>query len=450
MGKQTPDKLKKAPDINGNSNSNVELTIYSQNLALVKEKREINLKTGIQSVEYTNVATEIDPTSIIVETLEDENTVILEQNYEYDLESNSKLLDKYLGREIIVTDKEGFAHTGKLLSHDSGIVLHRKDKNIVSLPEISKIEFSDIETVFTKPTLIWKIDSLNSGKQDFLISYLTSGISWKAEYVVKINEDNTKADVKSWVIIDNKAGTNFENAKIQLVAGEIHRVYTPQPKAMYLRGVAEKLTPASADSFIEEGLFEYHLYSLERPTTLKNNQGKQISFISANNVLIEKELVFDIWKGEKIQVILKTENSKKKGLGLPLPGGLVRIYKADSEESLQFLGEDQIEHIPEEGIIKITVGNAFDIKGKRIQTNYEKISDTLERLTYEITINNSKPEVQNLTVIEHLSGDWKIIENSDPYEKIDAFTVEFKVSIAASGVKTITYTVENKLQPPVR
>ena len=282
-----------------------------------------------------------------------------------------------------------------------------------------------------------------------MISYLTSGISWKAEYVVKINEDYTKADIKSWAIIDNKAGTDFENAKIQLVAGEIHRIYTQQPKAMYLRGATEKLASTSVDSFTEEGLFEYHLYTLERPATLKNNQGKQISFF-ANNVAVEKELVFDIWKGEKIQVILKTENSKKKGLGLPLPGGLVRIYKADSEERLQFLGEDQIEHTPEEGKIKITVGNAFDIKGKRVQTNYEKISDTLERFTYEITFNNSKPEVQNLTVIEHLSGDWKIIQSSDPYEKIDAFTVEFKVLIPAEGIKTLAYNIENKLQPPVR
>jgi hypothetical protein len=446
MGKQTLDKMKKAPD----SNSIIELTIYSQNLALVKEKREINLKTGTQNIEYTNVATEIDPTSIIVEALADENTVILEQDYEYDLESNSKLLDKYLGREIIVTDKEGFAHTGKLLSHDSGIVLYRKEKNIVSLPEISTIEFPDIENIFTKPTLIWKINSLNSGKRDFLISYLTGGISWKAEYVIKINEDYTKADIKSWAIIENRAGTDFENAKIQLVAGEIHRIYTPQPKAMYLKGTVEKLVSTSAGGFIEEGLFEYHLYNLERPTTLKNNQGKQISFFSANNVPIEKELVLDIWKGEKIQVILKTENSKKKGLGLPLPGGLVRIYKTDSEERLQFLGEDQIEHTPEEGKIKITVGNAFDIKGKRVQTNYEKINDTLERFTFEITVNNIKPEVQNLTVIEHLSGDWKIIQSSNPYEKIDAYTVEFKILIPAEGIKTLAYSVENKLQPPVR
>jgi len=446
MGKQTHDKMKKAPD----SNSIIELTIYSQNLALVKEKIELDLKTGTQNIEYSNVATGIDPTSIIVEATADENTAILEQNYEYDLESNSKLLDKYLGKEITVTDKEGLSHTGKLLSHDSGIIFQRKDKNIAILPEFSKIEFPNTEDVFTKPTLIWKINSLNSGKQDFLISYLTSGISWKAEYVLKINDDYTKADIKSGVIIDNKAGTDFKNAKIQVVAGEIHRVYTSQPKATYLRGTSEKLASASADSFTEEGLFEYHLYTFERPTTLKNNQGKQISFFSANNVAVEKELVFDIWKGEKIQVILKTENSKEKGLGLPLPGGLVRIYKADSEERLQFLGEDQIEHTPEEGKIKITVGNAFDIKGKRVQTNYEKISDSLERLTYEITFNNSKPDVQNLTAIEHLSGDWKIIQSSDPYEKIDAFTVEFKVLIPAEGIKTLAYNIENKLQPPVR
>lgn len=448
MGKQLVDEMKKSSD------GNVELTIYNQDLALVKEIKEFDLKIDINSIKYTNTTIQLDPGSVIFKDLEDENTEVLEQDYEYDLENNSKLLDKYLGKEITITDKTGITYTGKLFRHEPGIILQKKDKCIISFTEVSKIEFPELERLFTKPTLVWQIHSSYSGKRDVLISYLTTGISWRAEYILNVNADYTKADVRCWISIDNRTGANFENAKIKLVAGDIHRIHSRQPGNMYLRKTAEKLTSASADvsayNFTEENLFEYHIYSLERLTTLKNNQIKQISLFSANGVLIEKELVFDSWKSDKVQVVLKTENSKEKGLGLPLPKGLIRTYKTDSEEQFQFIGEDQIEHIPKDGKMKVIAGNVFDIKGIRAQKNYERVSDTIERITYAVEFNNSRSEVQKIKVIEHLSGDWEIIKNSDLYEKTDAFTVEFQVSIPANSRKIISYTVENKLQTQVR
>ena len=203
---------------------NTEVTVYNEDLALVKEKREIDLKNGANSLEYTNVASQIDPTSVLVEDPTNNKTAVLEQQYEYDLVSSSNLLDKYMEKEITVTDREGKTHTGKLLSHDEkGVVLERNDGSVVAL-DASKVEFSNASGLLTKPTLVWQIYSPTAGKRDLLISYLTGGLSWSANYIVKTSADSTKADIRSWVSIDNKAGTTFDNAKLKLVAGDIHRV----------------------------------------------------------------------------------------------------------------------------------------------------------------------------------------------------------------------------------
>jgi hypothetical protein len=422
-----------------------EVTIYNQNLALVKEKKGFDLKSGINSVEYTEVASQIDPTSVLVEDSTDKGTAVLEQQYEYDLVSNSNLLEKYMGKEITVTDREGKNQTGKLLSHDEkGVVLERDDGSVVAL-DASKVEFSNASGLLTKPTLIWQISSPTSGKRDLLISYLTGGLSWSANYIVKTNADSTKADIKSWVSIDNRAGTSFGDTKLKLVAGDVHRVSGSVP---IYDSVVAGAAPTAKTGLSETTLFEYHLYTLEKPVTLANNQAKQISLLSADSVPVQKELVFDSGKGDKVQVVLKMENSEAKGLGKPLPKGIVRVYQPDSEGQLQFLGEDQIDHTPKGEKIKVTVGNAFDVVGKRTQTGFEQVSNNVQRTSYEIELNNSKPQAQDVTVVEHFFGDWEITKNSDKYEKTDASTVEFRVSVPARGTKTISYTVENKLETP--
>jgi hypothetical protein len=425
---------------------NTEVTVYDGDLALVKEKKEIDLKSGSNRFEYTNVASQIDPTSVLVEDPTNNKTAVLEQQYEYDLVSSSNLLDKYLDKEITVTDREGKNYTGKLLSHDEkGVVLERNDGSVVAL-EASKVEFPETSGLLTKPTLIWQIYSPTSGKRNLLISYLTGGLSWSANYVVKTSADSTKADIRSWISIDNKAGITFENAKLKLVAGEIHRVSDMLPM-MYLKKSVESST--SYDAVSETPFFEYHLYTLEKPITLINNQAKQISLFSADSVTVQKELVFDSWKGDKVQVVLNMENSEAKGLGIPIPKGIVRVYQQDLDGQLQFLGEDQINHIPKGEKIKVTIGNAFDVVGKRTQKSFEQISNNVQRTGYEIELNNSKPEAQDVMVVEHFYGDWKIIKSSDKYEKTDASTAEFRVSVPANGTKTISYTVENNFGAPV-
>ena len=428
------------------TSGDTEVTVYNQNLAFVKEKKSFDLKSGVNSVEYTDVASQIDPTSVLVEDQTDKKTAVIEQQYGYDMVSSSNLLDKYIGKEITVTDREGKTETGKLLSHDEkGVVLERNDGSVVAL-DASRMDFSNVSGLLTKPTLVWQIYSPTAGKRDLLISYLTGGLSWTANYVVKTNADSTKADIKSWVSIDNKAGVAFENANLKLVAGDVHRVSNPVP--MYDNAMAGAQATVAKEAISQSSISEYHLYTLEKPVTLANNQAKQISLLSADSVPVQKELVFDSWKGDKVQVVLNMQNSEAKGLGTPLPGGNVRVYQPDSEGQLQFIGEDQIGHTPKGEQIKITVGNAFDIVGKRTQTGFEQVNNNVQRTSYKIELNNSKSEAQNVTDVEHFYGDWEIINSSDKYEKIDANTAEFRVSVPPNGTKTITYTVENKIATP--
>jgi len=426
------------------TDASTEVTVYNDNLALVKERRSLDLKTGVNIVEYTDVAALIDPTSVMFEDTKNKNTAVLEQNYEYDLVSSYKLLDKFLGKEITATEKEGETYTGTLLSHDGGVVLRLSDGKVVSLTEVSKFEFSDSAGLLTKPTLVWQVYSPVAGSRDVLTSYLTGGMGWNADYIVKTNADDTKADIQGWVSIDNKAGTTYEDARLKLVAGVVHRVAVPQP-IYYDYEVAEEAVAeyeVEKGGFVEESFFEYHLYTLERTATLKNNQVKQISLLSADSVPVEKELIFDISKSENVQAVLKLENSEEKGLGMPLPAGVVRVYKSDSDGQLQFLGEDRIDHTPKDEEVEVVVGDSFDITATRTPTDYDKVSNDVRRQSYEIELKNHKSKAQTVRIVEHFYGDWEIITSSDSSEKTDAYTVEWEVTVPSDGSKKVTFTLE--------
>lgn len=424
--------------------SGTEVTVYNNNLALVKERRELEFNSGVNTVEYTDVAALIDPTSVMFEDTKNKDTAVLEQNYEYDLVSGQKLLQKFLDREITVTEKEGDTYTGTLLSYDGGVVLRLSDGKVVTISEVSKVEFPDSADLLTKPTLVWQVYSPAAGKRDVLTSYLTGGMSWKADYIVKANADDTKADIQGWVSVDNYAGTTYEDARLKLVAGEVHRVVAPQPAYEYEtpREEAAEGYSGAKDNFVEESLFEYHLYTLERPATLRNNQVKQLSLLSADAVPVEKELLFDVTKSNDVQVVLTLNNSKERGLGMPLPAGTMRVYKADSQSQLQFLGEDRIEHTPKDEEVEVVVGNAFDVTGKRTQTSYNSISLYAWKESYETEIKNHKSQSQKVKILEHFYGEWEITNTSDPYVKKDAFTAEWEITVPADSSKKIIYTVE--------
>lgn len=425
-----------------------EVTVYNQNLALVKEYRTMDLSSGNNIIKYVDVASQIDPTSVMFRDPKSQNTVVVEQNYEYDLVSSDKLLDKYLDKEITVTsDNESF--TGKLLSRSGGITLQTQ-KGVVVLNNVKKIEYPDAAGLLTKPTLIWQIYTDSSGSREVETTYLTGGMNWKANYIATIDQSDSKANIKGWVTIENNAGTAYPDAKLKLVAGDINRIEAPQywyEKGMPVPTATSYAVGAPPPDFTQEGLFEYHLYTLQRPTTLNNNEIKQISLLSADDVPAKKEYSYDGARdGEKVKVTLNITNSEENGLGMPLPKGVVRAYKADSDGQLQFLGEDSIDHTPKDEKLRINVGNAFDIVGKRTVTDREGLGSYGIRESYSIELKNHKTEDAKITVTEHLYGNWQVTKASEQYKKKDANTIEFEVNVPKDGTKTITYTAEIRYQ----
>ena len=428
-----------------------ELTIYNSNLALVKENRTIDLAKGLNKVEFKDVASGIDATSVMFTDTKYPSTFVVEQNYEYDIVNKNKLLEKFLEKEITVnvnkSNGETEEYTGKLLSYSDGILLETSE-GVVSISSVQKISFPTLaDGLLTKPTLVWQIYTDNAGARTTQTSYLTSGMTWNADYVAKLSENDDSIDLKGWVTVKNTSGTTYPNSKLKLVAGDVNRVYdTPQ----YLNDVIYSKTMVAEagyapEQFAEETLFEYHMYSLGRNTDIKNNQTKQISLLSSSNVTAEKEFVYNgAQYGTKVRTIINLKNSEEQGLGMPLPKGKVRVYKEDSEGQLQFLGEDLIDHTPKDEELELFIGNAFDIVGERTQTDRTEISRSVIRYTYEILLKNHKETEVEITVPENMYSwkNWTITSTTDEYTKEDSNSIEFKVKVPADGEKKITYTVE--------
>ncbi|MFH1586380.1 MAG: DUF4139 domain-containing protein [Candidatus Diapherotrites archaeon] len=425
-----------------------ELTIYNENLALVKEVRSLFLQKGLNEIRYKDIAQRIDATSVMFVDLDFPETFVVEQNYEYDLVSKSKLLEKYLDREITVevnSETGTKIYTGVLLGYSDGVLL-QTETEVISISDVDKISFPKLsDGLLTKPTLVWKLYTENTGTRDTQTIYLTDGINWRADYIAKVNVNDTKMDFKGWVTTTNNSGTSYPNTKLKLVAGDIHRVRKAVQREMnYAYGVAADGGYAP-EQFVEEGLFEYHMYTLGRETNIMNNETKQISLLSSDEVPIKKEFYYDgASQGEKVQVKLNFKNAKDQGLGVPLPKGIVRVYKEDSDGQLQFLGEDEIDHTKTEDEVRLYIGDAFDVTGERTRTESTNIAKGWYRNSYEIKLENQKDEAVEVVVHEYVGRSASITKFSDPYESKSATEIEFTVTVPAKGEKTVTYTVENR------
>lgn len=422
----------------------VAVTIYQNNLGLVHDVRKMELAKGNQEIRFTDVASFIDPTSVHFKSLTAPGAVtLLEQNYEYDLVSSEKILKKYIDQVVQLFTKEGKIFEGKLLSVGGNVVLETKDGGIqsVSMANVQNIDFPKLPTgLITRPTLVWLLSSTKAGKHLMETSYLTEGIDWHAEYVAAVNEEETKIDLSAWVSINNQSGTDYENAKLKLVAGDVNRAVSPQPKRRDREEM--RAMQAAAPQFEEKAFFEYHLYTLQRAATVRNNQIKQLSLFPTATTPIRKKYEYDGSKNEKkVNVILELVNSEKNGMGLPLPAGKVRVYKADGDQSQIFLGEDKIDHTPKDEKIPLHVGDAFDVVGERKQANYKQLSKQSREETWQITLRNHKKDDIEVVVREHLWGDWEIRESSHAYVKKDANTVEFLIPIKKDSEETVKYTV---------
>ena len=422
-----------------------ELTIYNQNFALVKERRELFLKEGLNLVKYKDVAAKIDPTSVLFQDTQYPETFVVEQNYEYDLVSREKMLEKYLDKQITVVDMEGDKakeYTGTLLSYAGGILVQTGEGVVSVNPE--KIVFPNMpENLWVKPTLIWKLFAAQEGTRQTQTTYLTDDVKWHAEYIAKVNATDTQMDFKGWVSIDNKSGTSYPDTKLKLVAGDVHRVVERKYSREY--DYAQSPTSAGGEQFVEEGLFEYHMYTLGRQTDVMNNQVKQISLLASEEVPVKKIFYYDgASQGTKVQTKLNFKNGEAQGMGLPLPKGKVRVYKADSQGQLQFVGEDLIDHTAKDEEVNLYLGDAFDIVGERTRTLNENVRKGVYRSSYEIELRNHKDVAAEVTVHEYVGSSWAVIQQSDPFEKKSSSTIEFNVSVPANGTKTVTYTLEHR------
>ncbi len=442
----------------------VSLTVYNQNFALVRDVRSLNLQEGINEVRFIDIAGQIETTSVHFKSLTaPDKCGILEQNFEYDLVSADKLLSKYIDREITVITQDDIKYTGYLSSYDGSQIVLAGDKEkgpifMVNRSNIRNIEFPQLpEGLITKPTLVWSLLNSKKGMHDVELSYLTGGINWLADYVAAVSDDEKSISLNGWVTVDNRSGTGYENASLKLVAGDVNRV---QDRAVRAGGemLMKAASAAMPEQFEGRELFEYHLYQLQRKTTLKNNQTKQISLLTAPKVSVNKIYTYtgaiynwyyyDNWQGQqcnkKVAVNLEFKNSEANGLGIALPKGKIKVYKADVDRTLQFIGENQIDHTPKDEKITLFLGNAFDIVGERKITDHKKIATNIYRDSYEISIRNHKKEEVTVKVIERQWGDWTIIAKSHDYAKEDSTTLSFDVKVPVDGEVKVTYTSEYK------
>ena len=430
------------------ANRELTVTVYNQNLALVKDVRSLELGTGTKTFRLTDVSAQIDPTSVHLVPRGGDGLSVLEQNFQYDLVSADKVLDRYIDKDLTVIGKDGNKTTGTLLSYDgSSLVMNRNPGiAIVNRLEVKEIQFPDLPGgLITKPTLVWRIDNDGPATRDAQLSYLTGGLSWHAEYVAVVDENDKNLSWSGWVSLENTSGTSYPEARLKLVAGDVHRA-TPPPMP-YVRTKLEAMGTVAdqANQFEEQGFFEYHLYSLNRPTTLADKETKQLSLFPTADVAAQKYYTFERTRDpKKVRVTIEFKNSASAGLGMALPKGVVRVYKEDKSGAQEFVGEDRIEHTAKDETVRMAIGNAFDIVGEYRQVDQRRISDKEAESSHEIKIRNHKDEAVTVKVVEHAYGDWRIVNSSPNYEKKDATTLEFTVTVPADGEKVVTYTIRQK------
>ncbi len=429
----------------------VSVTIYNENLALVRDTRELQFKQGRGAVSFQDVSAQIDATSVHFSA---NGVEMLEQNFDYDLVSPDKLLQKYVDQEIEVVDESGNATRGTLLSFGTGssgaqIVLRLPDGALRSLltDKATDIRYPSLpEGLITKPTLNWLVESESGGSKETEIAYLTGGLSWRADYVLLLNQANDHGDLDAWVTLNNHCGTSFKEAQLKLIAGEPNRVR--QERAFAVDGLARAdvaMMKSAAPQFKEESFFEYHLYTLQRPATILNNQTKQVSLFPSTSLALKKLYEFDPQRdNDNVGVSVEFENKKSNGLGMPIPAGLVRVYQRSSDGGEEFIGEDRVKHTPPDEKLRVKVGKVFDVAVERTQRDYRRITDRVSETDWEVKLRNRKKESIEVVVVDYSWGDWEVTRSSLAAKKVSANKVEFTVPCEPDTEVLLTYTIRNR------
>jgi hypothetical protein len=431
----------------------VAITVYNQNFGLVREIRNVPVGVGRIELEFGDVASAIQTETVHIQSL-NAPFQVLEQNYQYDLLSPQKLLEKYVGRTVKVyrfnpeTEREEVVEA-EVLSVNNGTILRIGDEITFNYP--GRIAFPEVpDNLIAEPTLVWLAQS-EAERQRLEASYLTNNLNWKADYVMVVNEDDDEAGLTGWVTLTNNSGATYEDARLKLVAGDVQRLGGGRQQMMeYARMEA---ADAAAPQFTEEGFFEYHLYTLGRPTTVKNNEQKQVTLLEAAGFDVQKRLIFygadyyyrgqygEVVSNQKVDVRLEFENAEDNRLGMPLPAGIVRVYKEDESGAQQFIGEDRIDHTPRDERVRIRMGDAFDVVGDRRQMDWTALGSCVSESTWEVQLRNHKDDDVEVDVIEPIGGDWDILSSSHRATTLDAHTFRFRVDVPARGETTINYRV---------
>jgi hypothetical protein len=437
----------------------VSVTVYNVDLGLILERRVLTLPGGISYLQFQDVASRIDPTSVNVRVLSGlRDFELLEQNYEFDLMSPEKLMEKYIGHDITLvvahpqTGEESSLRAG-LLSMNGGPIYRIGDEIHITHP--GRVVLPGIpENLIPRPTLVWKVRGAG-GKGVVETSYLTAGLGWKADYVAELDTDDRAMDVTGWVTLTNTSGAGYEDARVKLVAGDVRRVEERRPEFIQ----KSRMTLAADMAVEEEAFFEYHLYTLPEPTTLKENQTKQVEVLSARDVGLEKKYTLPARPGrfrprsrlgvvdkEHVIVTIRFRNDESNGLGVPLPAGTFRFYKRDSEGALHFVGEDRIDHVPRGEELELEVGKAFDILAHRIESDFTVLErERLYEREYTVTLRNAKEEDVTVTVMEEIYSDWEMLESSHEWTKKTSRSVIFSVPVPKEGEAKLVFRVRVKM-----
>jgi hypothetical protein len=444
----------------------VNVTVYNSNLGLVRETRSLALPAGHVALRFADVAAQIRPETVHLASLTAADSLrILEQNYQYDLLNPSKLMDKYVGREVTLVLRRFENNTevltpvqATLLSNNAGQVWRINGQIVINPTNIVETRFPDLpQNLVATPTLVWDVESGAGGTQTVEASYLTGGMTWKADYVLVVNADDTRGDVQGWVTLTNQSGVGFEDAQLQLVAGDVNRVKDEDQRREELMAPRGSLADQAAAQFQEQSFFEYHLYTLQRPTSVREQETKQVSLLEASAFAVTKEFVVNgqsyYYRSynnpgqaikDKVGVFVQFRNSQANRLGMPLPAGTIRLYKKEDRGGQQFIGEDHIDHTPKDEDVRVKVGDAFDIVAERKQTDYKKIADNVYEYAYEIALRNHKQSGVTVIVNEPIGGDWEMLSSSYSAQKTAAFAARFEVPVAKDGESRLTYRVRVK------
>ena len=420
--------------------SELALTVYNSDLALVRDVRALQLTPGTSNLRFMDIAATVNPATVHFRSLSNPNTLnVLEQNYEYDLLEPDKLLRKYVGRDVTLvrtSQRDGSTREeevkARLLSYNSAPVW-QIGSDIVTGLHADHIRFPQLpDSLYSRPTLIWSIENSGPARQRVEASYLAGKLSWNADYVLRVGRDDKLADLDGWVTLVIGSGTSFRQAKLELVAGDLNRVrnvLASRVAADEVRALKEAASPMAQESFSD-----YHLYTLARKTTINNNQTKQVSMLEGTDIPVRKRYVVDghafYYRNaqhpgspikDRVEVYYQFKNEQRGGLGVPMPAGVVRVYQDDSKGGLQFVGEDRIDHTPKGETLNLKIGNAFDVVAERKQIDFEKIASGVYEVEYEVALRNHKTVPVSVDVNEPIGGTWRILRSTHEWTKSEAW-----------------------------